>query len=108
MKRIIVFLSVAAIYFSSCTKSTDNTNASVSFQLKAANSPVNGAGIVWSAGTAGVALAKIESKKKDSGYVEFSISPNTQIDLFGSLTLNGVSIPVGTYYNNTCRLELQS
>ncbi len=108
MKRAIIYLCISAVYFMSCTKSTDSSNSTINFQLKAANSPVNGAGIVWSAGTAGVATAKIESKKKDSGYVEFRVEPNTQIDLFGVLSISNVTIPVGTYYNNTCRLELQA
>jgi hypothetical protein len=107
MKRIILFLSISAIYFSSCTKTADSSTSGINFQLKAANSAINGAGIVWSAGTAGVASAKIESKKKDSTYIEFKQDTNIQIDLFGTLSITGVIIPVGTYYNNTCKLELQ-
>src|SRR5205085_8887757 len=58
MKKIILVLFIAPLFFASCVKDAATGTATVSFQLKAATSAVNGAGIVWTIGTAGVANTK--------------------------------------------------
>jgi hypothetical protein len=95
------------LLFTSCVKDAATGSASVSFQLKAATSAVNGAGIIWTAGNAGVANTKIEAKKNDSSSVEFKSSPNAHIDLFGAVSITNVSIPSGTFRNVEFRTELQ-
>ncbi len=93
--------------FSSCVKDAGTGNASISFQLKAAVSPVNGAAITWTAGSAGVASTKIEAKKNDGTNVEFKSDPNAQVDLFGTVSITNVAIPAGTFRNVEFRSELQ-
>lgn len=108
MKKLtLLFLAGAMLSFSSCVKDAATGSGSISFQLKAATSAVNGAGITWTAGTAGVANAKIEAKKNDSTSVEFKSEANTQVDLFGAVTISNVSIPTGTFRNVEFQSELK-
>lgn len=100
-------VAAAILMFSSCAKDPASGTSTVSFQLKAAVSPVNGAAITWTAGTAGVATAKIEAKKNDSSQVEFKSDPNVQVDLFGVLTVANVAVPAGTYKRVGFKSELQ-
>jgi hypothetical protein len=104
------FLSVTAILlfcFSSCVKDAGTGTANISFQLKAAVSPVNGAAITWTAGSAGVVSTKIEAKKNDSSAVEFKSDPNTQVDLFGAVVITNVAILPGTFRHVEFWSELQ-
>ncbi len=103
-------LSAAAIFilfFSSCVKDAGTGSSSINFQLKAAVSPVNGAAITWTAGSAGVASTKIEAKKNDSTAVEFKSDPNAQVDLFGAVSISNIAIPSGTFRHVEFRAELQ-
>jgi len=95
------------LFFSSCVKDAGTGTATVTFQLKAAVSPVNGAAITWTAGSAGVASTKIEAKKNDSTQVEFKSDPNAQVDLFGAISITNVAIPSGTFRHVEFRSELQ-
>jgi hypothetical protein len=95
------------LFFSSCVKDAATGSASISFQLKAATSAINGAGITWTVGSAGVASTKIEAKKNDSSSVEFKADPNVQVDLFGAISITNVSIPTGTFRSVQLRSELQ-
>ena len=109
MKKFTLFLLAATtLFFTSCVKEAANGNATVNFQLKAAVSPVNGAAIVWTIGTAGVANIKLQAKKNDSSSVEFKASPNAQVDLFGAVTISNVSVPTGTFRHVEFSSELQS
>ena len=109
MKTTLLSLTVAiTLLFTSCVKDAGTGTSTVAFQLKAAVSPVNGAGITWTAGTAGVANTKIEAKKNDSTDVEFKSAPNAQVDLFGAVSISNVSIPTGTFRHVEFRLELQA
>ncbi|MES2004799.1 MAG: hypothetical protein V4450_09775 [Bacteroidota bacterium] len=109
MKTTILTLFVAlSLLFTSCVKDAGTGTATVSFQLKAAVSPVNGAAITWTAGTAGVANTKIEAKKNDSSAVEFKSAPNAQVDLFGAVNIANVAIPTGTFRHVEFWLELQA
>jgi len=100
-------IGATLLFFSSCVKDAGTGNATISFQLKAAVSPVNGAAITWTAGSAGVASAKIEAKKNDSTQVEFKSDPNAQVDLFGAISITNVAIPAGTFRHVEFRSELQ-
>jgi hypothetical protein len=106
----LLSLSIVAstlLFFSGCVKDAGTGTATVNFQLKAAVSPVNGAAITWTAGSAGVASTKIEAKKNDSTAVEFKASPNAQVDLFGTVTISNVAIPSGTFRHVQFKTELQ-
>ncbi len=107
MKLSTLSLVAFVLFFSSCVKDAATGTATITFQLKAATSAINGAGIVWSAGTAGVASTKIEAKKNDSSSVEYKADPNTQIDLFGAVSITNVSVPTGTFRSVEFRTELQ-
>ncbi len=107
MKTITLSFLSSLIFLSSCTKEV-TTGSSINFQLKAFTSPVSGALIVWTTGTAGVSSAKVEAKKNDSTYVEFTSEPNIQVDLFGTINISKVAIPVGAYQNVTFRTALKS
>ncbi len=103
-------LSVTAaflLFFSSCVKDAGTGSSSVSFQLKAAVSPVNGAAITWTAGSAGVASTKIQAKKNDSTAVEFKSDPNAQVDLFGAVAITNIAIPTGVFRHVEFHAELQ-
>jgi hypothetical protein len=103
-------LSVTAIFllsFSSCVKDAGTGTSNISFQLKAAVSPVNGAAITWTAGSAGVASTKIEAKKNDSSAVEYKSDPNSQVDLFGAVSITNIAIPTGTFRHVEFWSELQ-
>ena len=107
MKTILLSFSGALVlFFLSCVKDAGTGISTISFQLKAAVSPVNGAAITWTAGTAGVASTKIEAKKNDVA-VEFKADPNAQLDLFGAVSISNISIPAGTFRNVEFRSELQ-
>ena len=107
MKTFLLSLSAATIlFFSSCVKDAGTGNSTISFQLKAAVSPVNGAGIVWTTGTANVASTKVEAKKNDVA-VEFKADPNTLVDLFGAVNISNIAIPTGTFRSVEFRSELQ-
>jgi hypothetical protein len=106
------FLTLSAttlfvLFFASCVKDAGTGSSSITFQLKAAVSPVNGAAITWTAGSAGVASTKIEAKKNDSTAIEFKSDPNTQVDLFGTVSISNIAIPSGTFRNVEFRSELQ-
>ncbi len=108
MKTFILSLAAAMVlFFTSCVKDAGTGTSSITFQLKAATSAVNGAGIVWTAGTAGVASTKIEAKKNDSSAVEFKADPNVQLDLFGAVNISNISVPSGTFRHVEFRTELQ-
>ena len=108
MKSFTCFLLAATtLCFTSCVKEADTGSATVSFQLKAATSAVNGAGIVWTIGNAGVVNTKLTAKKSDSSSVEFKASPNAQVDLFAAVMISNVAVPTGTYRNVEFRSELQ-
>jgi len=108
MKTILLSLgSAMVLLLGSCAKDAGTGTANVSFQLKAAISPVNGAAITWTAGTAGVASTKIEAKKNDSTAVEFKADPSAQVDLFGAVSITNVSVPTGTYRHVEFWSELQ-
>jgi hypothetical protein len=107
MKRIAFTLIGATILlFSSCVKDAGTGTSNVNFQLKAAVSPVNGAAITWTIGSAGVYSTKIEGKKSDSSAVEFKATPSVQVDLFGTLNISNVAIPAGTYRSLQFKIEL--
>ena len=107
MKTILLSFSAALVlFFTSCVKDAGTGTSTISFQLKAAVSPVNGAAITWTAGTAGVASTKIEAKKNDVA-VEFKADPNAQMDLFGAVSISNISIPSGTFRKVEFRSELQ-
>lgn len=108
MKRItLAIATVAILIFSSCVKDAGTGTSTINFQLKALVSPVNGAAITWTAGTAGVVNTKIEAKKNDSTIVEFKASPNTQVDLFGTVNISNVAVPAGTFRRVEFSTELQ-
>ena len=107
MKTVLLSFFAGIVFLTSCTKEA-TTSSSITFQLKAFTSPVSGAQIVWTSGTASVSRAKIEAKKNDSSYVEFIAEPNIQVDLFAAIDISKVSIPLGTYRNVTFRTELKS
>jgi hypothetical protein len=103
-------LSVTAavlLFFSSCVKDAGTGSSNISFQLKAAISPVNGAAITWTAGSAGVASAKLEAKKNDSTVISLKSDPNAQVDLFGAVSITNIAIPTGTFRNVEFKSELQ-
>ena len=102
-----LFLAGAMLSFSSCVKDAATGTASISFQLKAATSAINGAGITWTAGTAGVANAKIEAKKNDSAAVEYKAEANMQVDLFGAIAIANLSVPTGTFRSVEFQSELK-
>jgi hypothetical protein len=104
---ILSLTGIALFFFSSCVKDAGTGTSTISFQLKAAVSPVNGAAITWTAGSAGVASTKLEAKKNDSAQVEFKADPNAQIDLFGVVSISNVAIPSGTFRHVEFRSELQ-
>ena len=105
--KILSVVFATLLFFSSCVKDAGTGSSSVTFQLKAAVSPVNGAAITWTAGSAGVASTKIEAKKNDSTKVEFKSDPNAQVDLFGAVNITNVAIPSGTFRHVEFKLELQ-
>jgi len=96
------------LFFSSCVKEAGTGSSNISFQLKAAVSPVNGAAITWTIGSAGVASTKLEAKKNDSTMLELKSEPNAQVDLFGAVNITNIAIPTGTYRNVEFKTELQS
>jgi hypothetical protein len=97
MKTALLSFSAAIIlFFASCVKDAGTGTSTINFQLKAAVSPVNGAGIVWSAGAANVATTKFEAKKNDVA-VEFKAEPKTLVDLFGLVSISNIAIPTGTF-----------
>jgi hypothetical protein len=107
MKRIaLTLISVSILLFSSCVKEANTGSSTINFQLKAGVSPVNGAAITWTIGSAGVYSTKIEGKKSDSTSVEFKATPNVQVDLFGAINISNVAIPTGTYRSLQFKMEL--
>ncbi|MEO8173688.1 MAG: hypothetical protein ABI581_11415 [Sediminibacterium sp.] len=107
MKKFTLIASVAFLFaFSSCVKDAATGTGSINFQLKALVSPVNGAAITWTAGSAGVASTKIEAKKNDAA-VEFKAEPNSQVDLFGAVNISNVAVPAGTFRSVEFSSELQ-
>ncbi|MES2332581.1 MAG: hypothetical protein V4539_23440 [Bacteroidota bacterium] len=109
MKFSTLFVTAALLVsFSACVKDAGTGSGSISFQLKAAVSPVNGAAITWTIGTAGVTSAKIEAKKNDSTAFELKSEPNAQVDLFGAVSITNIAIPTGTFRNVEFRSELAS
>jgi hypothetical protein len=107
MKRIVLALFGASILlFSSCVKEAGTGTSTVNFQLKAAVSPVNGAAITWTIGSAGVYSTKIQGKKSDSTSVEFKAIPAIQVDLFSTINISNVAIPTGTYRGLQFTIEL--
>lgn len=108
MKKITFSLAATLIlFFTSCVKEAGTGTANISFQLKALVSPVNGAGITWTAGSAGVASGKIQAKKNDSTAVEFKADPNIQVDLFGAVSVTNIAVPSGTFRHVEFKSELQ-
>ncbi len=108
MKNFTLLLFATVLFFSSCVKDAATGTSTINFQLKAATSAINGAGIVWSVGTAGVANAKIQAKKNDSSSVEFAAAPNAQVDLFSAVTISNVTVPTGTFRNVEFHSELKA
>jgi len=103
-------LSVTAtflLFFSSCVKDAGTGTSNISFQLKAAVSPVNGAGITWTAGSAGVATTRLQAKKNDSTAVDYKSDPNAQVDLFGTVAITNIAVPTGTFRHVEFHSELQ-
>jgi hypothetical protein len=108
MKRSFLPLSLfLSLLVTGCVKDANTGSSTITFQLKAASSSVNGAAITWTAGSAGVANDKIEARKNDSTAVEFKASPNLQVDLFGAVNITNVAVPSGTFRNVEVRSELQ-
>jgi hypothetical protein len=108
MKKFTLSLTAAfVLFFASCVKDAGTGSSTINFQLKALVSPVNGAGITWTAGSAGVASTKIEAKKGDSTAVEFKADPAAQIDLFGAVSISNISVPTGTFRHVEFHAELQ-
>ena len=66
-QKLFLFIFAASL-FASCVKTDNAATAGVAFQLKAVLSPVQGAGIVWTIGTASVSEVKLEARK--SGNVQ--------------------------------------
>ena len=99
--------AITVLFFTSCVKDAGTGSSNISFQLKAAVSPVNGAAITWTAGSAGVAKTKIEAKKNDSSAVEFKSEPNAQVDLFGAVAITNIAVPTGTFRHVEFWSELQ-
>lgn len=109
MKISTLSLTAAVLlFFSSCVKDAGTGTSNISFQLKAAVSPVNGAAITWTIGSAGVASAKLEAKKNDSSALSLKSEPNAQVDLFGAVSITNIAIPTGTFRNVEFKSELQS
>ena len=109
MKTSILSFTVSLLLlFSSCQKNAAIGTSNISFKLKAGISPVNGAKIVWTTGTAGVSMAKIEAKKNDSTYVEFKTDTSLQINLFESVVITNIAIPIGNYGSVVFRTELKA
>ncbi len=107
MKTLLLsFFAAFILFFSSCVKDAGTGTSSISFQLKAAVSPVNGAGIVWSAGTANVGVTKISARKNDVA-VEYTAEPKTLVDLFGLVSISNISIPSGTFRSVEFKSVLQ-
>jgi hypothetical protein len=96
MKKFTLSLTAAfVLFFASCVKDAGTGSSTINFQLKALVSPVNGAGITWTAGSAGVASTKIEA------------DPAAQIDLFGAVSISNISVPTGTFRHVEFHAELQ-
>lgn len=106
-KTVSALCSILVLLMSGCVKDAGTGSSNITFQLKAAVSAVNGASIVWSAGTAGVVSTRIEAKKNDSSAVEFKSAPYAVVDLFGTASVTNVSIPTGTYRSVQFKTELQ-
>lgn len=105
-KIALFFASV--ILFTSCVKNDSTATGNVAFQLKALISPVQGASIVWTIGTASVTEVKLEAKKADNSEIEYKSNANVQVDLFAPVNLASVDIPKGTYTHLEFRSELAS
>lgn len=109
MKQINMLLTgIALLLFSSCAKDPVAATSTIIFQLKAANSAVNGANINWTIGSAGVGATKIEVVKPDGSSAEFRTDPNVQLDLFGMSNVSNLNITGGTYRKVEFRSELSA
>ncbi|MBV9986765.1 MAG: hypothetical protein JO301_03750 [Chitinophagaceae bacterium] len=105
LKTSLAFLA-AIVFFASCVKNDSTANAGIAFQLKALVSPVQGAGIVWTIGTANVTEVKIEATKSDNTQIEFKSSADTFVNLFAPVTISTLNVPKGTYRQLEFRSEL--
>ena len=107
LSKIAVFFA-AIVFFTSCVKNDTTATGNVAFQLKALISPVQGASIVWTIGTASVTEVKLEARKADNSEIEYKSNANVQVDLFAPVNLASVAIPKGTYTHLEFRSELAS
>jgi hypothetical protein len=107
LKTSFAFLA-AIVLFASCVKNDNTATAGIAFQLKALVSPVQGAGIVWTIGTANVTEVKIEATKSDNSEIEYKSSADTFINLFAPIILSTINVPKGVYHHLEFRSELAS
>ena len=105
LKTTIPFLA-AIILFASCVKNDTTATGSIVFQLKAITSSVQGAGIVWTIGTANVSEVKLEARKSDNSEIEYKSGADTFVNLFAPVTIAKVDVPKGTYKQLEFKSEL--
>lgn len=105
LKSTLALLAFTAL-FASCVKNDTTATGGIAFQLKALVSPVQGASIVWTIGTANVTEVKIEAFKSDNSQIEYKSKADTFVNLFAPVTVATVSIPKGTYRQLEFRSEL--
>ncbi|MDB5229816.1 MAG: hypothetical protein JWN76_621 [Chitinophagaceae bacterium] len=97
---------IALGLFASCAKNDSGLNSGVAFQLKAIVSPVQGANITWTAGTASVSYVKFEAKKSDSTKIEIKSDANVQVDLFAPVNMAVVNLVAGVYKKVEFKIQL--
>lgn len=105
LRSTLAVLAFTAL-FASCVKNDNTAGSGIAFQLKALVSPVQGASIVWTIGTANVTEVKIEAFKSDNSQIEYKSKADTFVNLFAPVTIATVNIPKGTYRQLEFRSEL--
>ena len=100
-------MTLSLFFYTSCVKEVGTSNSNVVFQLNTATSPVSGAAITWTIGSAGITAASIQGRKNDSAIVIFKSDVKAAVDLFGAVNFANVSVPVGKYRNVAFKIDLQ-
>lgn len=118
ISKLLLTAAAATMGLGSCSKSgsgdtTNPTNSSMQFQLKADNPMVvvnktdAPGSILWTSGSASATQVKLEAKQ-GVNELEFKKTQLQQIDLFASVSvgLGNVVIPVGTYTEVEFKIDL--
>ncbi len=106
MRSGIRFWFLAGLFFAGCVKTDNTSTTSVTLQLKALASPVQGSTIEWTAGTAAVVSVMIVAKRDDNSEIEFRSVADTLINLFAPVAVGTITLPAGKYRQLEFRSQL--